>query len=147
MKKQTIGIIVTVLILGVIAVVWISIAKHNPKDRTDNIAYPLPDRNEVLTDVKIGEVAAGTTETTITPTQVTEDSRCPANANCIWAGRVVVKANVSFDGGLATEQSFESDKTLELPEGKITLTEVKPHKTLNGVIKPEDYLFTFSVAR
>ncbi|HLP44108.1 MAG TPA: hypothetical protein VK145_02410 [Candidatus Nanoarchaeia archaeon] len=108
---------------------------------------PIPTDIAETFDVRVGEKFVGQTGVEITVKQVTEDSRCPANANCVWAGRLVVKADVSFDGGPVQEKSIEVNTVLELPEGKITFTDVKPAKILNGTIKPEEYIFTFSIER
>ena len=34
----------------------------------------------------------------VTPQAVVEDSRCPVNARCIWAGRLIVKARIDGAG-------------------------------------------------
>ncbi|MFM7349425.1 MAG: hypothetical protein ACKO01_08035 [Erythrobacter sp.] len=40
--------------------------------------------------VRVGSVIA-------TPLAVVEDSRCPINARCVWAGRLVVKTRIDGD--------------------------------------------------
>jgi hypothetical protein len=34
----------------------------------------------------------------VTPLRVTEDSRCPINARCVWAGRITVETRVDGNG-------------------------------------------------
>ncbi len=34
----------------------------------------------------------------LTPIRVTEDSRCPINARCVWAGRITVETRVNGPG-------------------------------------------------
>ena len=34
----------------------------------------------------------------VTPQAVVEDSRCPINARCVWAGRLIVKARIDGAG-------------------------------------------------
>lgn len=34
----------------------------------------------------------------VTPQAVVEDSRCPINARCVWAGRLIVKARIAGRG-------------------------------------------------
>ena len=41
--------------------------------------------------VQVGAVVA-------TPLEVVEDSRCPINARCVWAGRLVVKTRIDGAG-------------------------------------------------
>lgn len=71
-----------------------------------------------------GVVAAGIGETadlggglTVRPLEVVEDSRCPADVTCVWAGRLRLRAVVS---GAAREL------TLGEPAGGVVLAVVKP---------------------
>lgn len=50
----------------------------------------------------------------VRPLAVTEDSRCPVNVTCVWAGRVVLRARVS---GLPGDQTISSIEPLRLPDG------------------------------
>jgi hypothetical protein len=34
----------------------------------------------------------------VTPRAIVEDSRCPINARCVWAGRAIVRADVAGSG-------------------------------------------------
>ena len=36
----------------------------------------------------------------VTPLRVAEDSRCPINARCVWAGRAVVQTRIDGPGWL-----------------------------------------------
>lgn len=78
-----------------------------------------------------------------TPVAVIEDSRCPEDVQCVWAGRLVVRTEVR--GGSWT-------KTLDLTmgtgqhvaDGEITLVNAEPAKNSTRPVKPDDYLFTYS---
>ncbi|WP_285710388.1 hypothetical protein [Erythrobacter oryzae] len=49
------------------------------------------------TPVALGQaVTVGTV--VATPMEVVEDSRCPINARCVWAGRLVVKTRIDGPG-------------------------------------------------
>lgn len=75
----------------------------------------------------------------IKPILVEEDSRCPANADCIWAGRVRLRIMVNGNESLITlGEEFPTENEV------ITLTEVLPQKTI-ATIAPSDYRFTFTV--
>ena len=50
----------------------------------------------------------------VRPLAVTEDSRCPINVDCVWAGRVLLRATVA---GMAGEQVISSIEPLALPGG------------------------------
>lgn len=63
---------------------------------------------------------------TVRPLAVTEDSRCPADVACVWAGRVVLRARVS---GMAGDQSISSIAPLVLPGGgRLELASVAPRR-------------------
>lgn len=78
---------------------------------------------------------------TVAPVSVIEDSRCPMNARCIWAGRVVVSATVSR-GGMVERRQF----TLGEPTDGIVLDSVEPGRMTDRQIKPAEYRLHFDVA-
>jgi len=57
----------------------------------------------------------------VRPLSVIEDSRCPANVDCVWAGRVVLRAEVN---GQPTDITL--DEPLTTPNGVVLLAVVKP---------------------
>ncbi|PZO55160.1 MAG: hypothetical protein DCF16_03825 [Alphaproteobacteria bacterium] len=76
-----------------------------------------------------GIVAAGLNETanlggglTVTPLEVLEDSRCPANVDCVWAGQVRLRVNIS-----GAEAELISDQPLTTPSGAVVLAVVRPY--------------------
>jgi hypothetical protein len=81
----------------------------------------------------------------VTPRAVVEDSRCPINARCVWAGRAVVRAEVAGAG-------WRQTRNLTLGEGSamhgttLALTSVEPGK-MAGASPPSDYLFGFEGGR
>ncbi|MBA4354300.1 MAG: hypothetical protein C0409_06370 [Novosphingobium sp.] len=77
----------------------------------------------------------------VRPEAVIEDSRCPMNARCIWAGRVVIEASV-WQGGVPERRQF----TLGDPAADgLMLDTVEPGRTTDGPIAPKDYRFHFSM--
>jgi hypothetical protein len=78
----------------------------------------------------------------VTPKKMVEDSRCPMNARCVWAGRVVVTARIVGPGFSDT-----ADLTLGEPFGTngkmLALVSVRPEKTTQAEIGPRDYRFAF----
>jgi hypothetical protein len=81
---------------------------------------------------------------TINVSAVTEDSRCPANANCFWAGRV--KIAVSVSGGTSTStREIEIGESVTIENKKITLKEVLPQKILDHKIADDEYVFNFMI--
>jgi hypothetical protein len=79
-----------------------------------------------------------------------EDSRCPADANCVWAGTAKVTIRVSNSRGKS--QTFELNTN---PQGKsarfdgyeITLGEVTPYPRSNIRINPNGYTAKFAVRK
>lgn len=79
----------------------------------------------------------------VQPVEVLEDSRCPMNARCIWAGRVRVK--MIWWRGNGEKQPFEVTlgESTPLADGAIRLESVRPEKMTNVTLKPSDYRFSF----
>ncbi|MGV3479235.1 MAG: hypothetical protein ACO1O3_04765 [Sphingobium sp.] len=78
---------------------------------------------------------------TVRPDRVIEDSRCPANGDCIWAGRVVLRATVT-GGRWKRTLDLIPGKPVQVADGALTLVSVAPDKMI-GRIKPRDYRFRF----
>lgn len=79
---------------------------------------------------------------TVRPLDVVEDSRCPMNARCIWAGRVVVSAMVNEDGR-AQERKLVLGEPSLLTSGSVVLDTVEPPTRTDTPIAPKDYRFHF----
>jgi hypothetical protein len=79
---------------------------------------------------------------TVTPQALVEDSRCPINARCVWAGRVVLKTRIEGAGWRET-----IDLTLGKPAAIhgswVMLVTVKPDKLAGTATPPGDYRFGF----
>jgi hypothetical protein len=82
----------------------------------------------------------------IQPVEVIEDSRCPMNARCVWAGRVRVK--MLWIRGNGERQPFEVTlgEATPLADGSITLEAVRPDRLTNVELKLENYRFSFRFA-
>ncbi len=78
----------------------------------------------------------------VQPVAVLEDSRCPKNVRCVWAGQVRLKMLwIKPSGDEPFELTLGEPKLLA--DDKITLTMVKPEKTTNGQTTSADYRFSF----
>ncbi len=82
----------------------------------------------------------------VRPLAIVEDSRCPIDAVCVWAGRLVVRAEVS-GGGWRETFNFELRRPQPVPGGQMTLVEAAPGKSAARPIAPADYRFTFAFGR
>ena len=63
----------------------------------------------------------------VTPRSVVEDSRCPINARCIWAGRAVVRAQIDGAGWRETLNLTLGDR-ITTHGTTLGLTSVEPGK-------------------
>ena len=79
----------------------------------------------------------------VTPLRVIEDSRCPMNARCIWAGRVVLRVKVQ-GGTWQREIDLTLGKPAQVADGELTLVSVTPDRRTDRAIKPRDYRFPFT---
>lgn len=79
----------------------------------------------------------------VTPAAVVEDSRCPADVQCVWAGRLVVRTEVRGGSWVKT-----LDLTLgagqHVADGEIILVSAVPEKNSTKPVNPGDYRFTYS---
>ena len=93
------------------------------------------------TPVALGE-AVWTGDTILKPLAVTEDSRCPTDAQCAWAGRLTVSTRIT-----ATSWAQTAPLTLGEPYEVLgrsyVLTYATPEKTTAGEIPATEYRFTF----
>lgn len=83
----------------------------------------------------------------ILPIKIIEDSRCPMNARCVWAGRVrILVAWVKSDGEQQVELTL--GEPVPLADGALTLTAVNPSKMAGEgkELVPSDYRFSFQFA-
>ncbi len=80
----------------------------------------------------------------VTPLRVIEDSRCPQNARCIWAGRVRLSVRI---GRITRELTLGQPVTVA--GGKLSLAAVSPERTTTRerAIPPRAYRFGFQFER
>ncbi|KQM13069.1 hypothetical protein ASE49_13860 [Novosphingobium sp. Leaf2] len=81
----------------------------------------------------------------ITPLAVLEDSRCPMNARCVWAGQV--RLRVRQDSGRGGVLELTSGKPAHIADGTLELVDIRPDKMAGasnqGAIDPTRYRFGF----
>ncbi len=78
----------------------------------------------------------------VTPLAVLEDSRCPMEARCVWAGRVRLSVRVTTGNGSAVRE-IASDKPLQVADGRLELSNVMPPRSTQHPVRPTDYRFSF----
>jgi hypothetical protein len=99
-------------------------------------APPLAEATDGLSRAMLGETAhVGGPR--VTPLEVLEDSRCPMNVQCVWAGRVRVKVRIDLGSG-SQVRVLTQGKPVPVADGTLELVEVRPDKP-EGVIASSDY--------
>ena len=106
---------------------------------TGGSASQLPSR------IENGPVAIGQTAyvdgPSVTPLAVLEDSRCPREVRCVWAGQVKLRVRVT-GGAWSREIELVSNKPVQVADGALQLVAVTPERS-QAAIRPQDYRFTF----
>ena len=81
----------------------------------------------------------------VRPLALVEDSRCPAQAVCVWAGRVRITVRVTSRARSVTRE-LEAGKPIHVFGGELTLVDVTPGRDASKP-RPAAYRFTFTFAR
>ena len=103
----------------------------------------VPPAQGVEGPVALGQMAY-TNGLRVRPVQLVEDSRCPANVQCVWAGRVRVLAEIELRGGSEElRTTLTLGEPMQVADGALTLLAVKPQKKAGAEIDPRSYRFTF----
>lgn len=98
---------------------------------------PLPPRSIVALGQKVMQG-----DMVVTPLAVVEDSRCPVNARCVWAGRLVIRTRLQIEGWHDIIE-MELGKNYHMHGRGITLVSVEPGKSTDREIASKDYRFVF----
>jgi len=73
--------------------------------------------------VRLNETADLGNGLRVRPLEVVEDSRCPQNARCVWAGRLRVRVAVE---GAGEREVILDEAAMETPNGSFALVAVSP---------------------
>lgn len=80
--------------------------------------------------------------------ELIEDSRCPADVNCVWAGVAKIKVRLSRAGRSAVVELNTMDKRSTVFQGyTVTLTELEPRQSTTSKYSPSAYEATFTVSK
>ncbi len=99
--------------------------------------FPNKEPEEGSVTLKLGEKGVFR-NISIKPIEVVEDSRCHKDVQCIWAGTLKVRTEIVSGLG-------KSEMVIEL--GQPITTEAEEVSLLEATSLPEDYRFTFAVAK
>ena len=78
----------------------------------------------------------------VRPIAIVEDSRCPANVMCVWAGRLVVQTHI-MGGSWRETRNLELGQPQQIADGTLTLKAAEPPKVAGTAIDPRSYRFAF----
>lgn len=81
----------------------------------------------------------------IRPLRVVEDSRCPINARCVWAGRMILHAEVS--GGDRATYDLTLGEPVDHAGGRLALVAAEPGRMAGEETGLGAYRFTFEYSR
>jgi hypothetical protein len=103
-------------------------------------------------DARIGETVAIAGEPlTVTFEQVVEDSRCPANATCVWAGTAVVRVGLRVAdtqrGTLQLQTLSDAAREGVFQKYRLRLVQLRPAPADSSRIPDEQYVATLVVRR
>jgi hypothetical protein len=79
--------------------------------------------------------------------EVTEDSRCPRDATCVWAGEVKVQLTLRRDGGEPTQREVREGDAAEFHGYKVTLVRVMPYPVSSKTTPAADYRATIKITQ
>jgi hypothetical protein len=100
-------------------------------------------------DIAVGQtVEVQGTPMTIRFSGVAEDSRCPVDVQCVWAGNAIVRLTISTSGGTATDASLNTTldpKSTTASGYTIRLAALKPVPRSGTTIPASAYVATLEV--
>jgi hypothetical protein len=100
-----------------------------------------------------GDVTLGVGKTgkvgnlSITLNEITQDSRCPVNVQCIWAGEVKVSVIFSYGSQIEAKNISSNDPSYLFAGYLISIASVSPVKKSGEEISAREYRITFGVKK
>ncbi|MEO6582568.1 MAG: hypothetical protein ABIN68_07175 [Sphingomicrobium sp.] len=82
----------------------------------------------------------------VRPLALLEDSRCPASVQCIWAGQVRIRAEVTSRSGRELRE-MTLGTPISVSGGTLTLVDAQPPKLAPGTTDAGQYRFSFQFVR
>lgn len=115
-------------------------------------ANPISARLGQEFDARVGETAAFADEPlTVTFEQVVEDSRCPANTTCVWAGTAVIRLGLRVGdtarGTVHLQTLSEAEAEGVFQKYRLRLVRLAPTPRDSSRIPAEQYVLTLMVRR
>jgi hypothetical protein len=77
--------------------------------------------------------------------RVVEDSRCPKDTTCVWAGEVKVQVATRLGSAAPVEHEIKSGESATAGPFQVTVVNVQPEKLSTREIPAEEYRVTLKV--
>ena len=82
--------------------------------------------------------------------RVVSDSRCPKDAQCVWAGEAVIRLTATLPD--ASNKSIDvkaspTDTGTAVGSFRVSVNDLQPLPTVNGAVREADYRLTLTVAK
>lgn len=100
--------------------------------------------------MRIGQTKKTTGNVQVKLVEVVEDSRCPIGAECIWAGRAVLRVEVKGKNGKVQTAELEvgnAASAVTIDGIKISILSLTPHPNVDKQLSVKDYLAKITVQR
>jgi|SRR3989344_2314944 len=107
---------------------------------------PSPSQSNALRIETRIDLGASALDVKVIPQAILEDSRCPAEVQCIQAGTVRVRATLESGLGSAN-QIFRLGDVITTESEAITLVDVLPAPAAGVQIRANDYRFIFEIRK
>lgn len=78
----------------------------------------------------------------VTPLSVIEDSRCPKDVVCVWAGRLRISARIDL-GSRSETRELTLGQPQQIADGSLELVEAAPYPMRDRPATPAAYRFGF----
>ncbi len=151
-NKPILGLVLFIAVIVIYGIVGAqALTLSNPTAPLDNadgdvplIATSTPEDTATLITLELYKKKIIDT-VALTATAVLEDSRCPADVQCVWAGRVLVSLDTFSSKGSASKTVTIGDQ-ITLDSLTFTLKDVTPYPNGRKTTDAE-YRFTFGIEK
>lgn len=79
--------------------------------------------------------------------RVVEDSRCPSDTTCVWAGEVKVQLSTRIDSAADVQHEIKAGERATVDGFQLIVVQVQPEPISTRQIVPEEYRVTLRVER
>jgi len=91
------------------------------------------------------QVAYGSHGLTVEFVRIAEDSRCPTDTTCVWAGEVKVQVATRTGGAEAVQHEIKAGEHATVGAFRVLVVNVQPERLSTREIPQEEYRVTLKV--